>query len=131
MRRPRQALDELLSDAFIEIASDGVAYSKVQVIDALEREAPHRRSLTDFQIVPLAENVVLATYRATRHGVASNEIVDSLRSSIWAQRDGRWQLLFHQGTTRAAPQKTRRSICRAHLPWSRFMSRWVSRGLPA
>jgi hypothetical protein len=102
-RRSRQALDELLSDEFVEFASDGVAYDKGQVIDALEREAPCRRSLTDFQIVPLAENVILATYRATRQNVASNEIVDSLRSSIWTQRDGRWQMLFHQGTARAAP----------------------------
>jgi len=103
VRRSRRALDELLSDEFVEFASDGVAYDKAQVIDALKREAPCRRSLTDFQIVPLAENTILATYRATRQNVASAETVDSLRSSIWMQRDGRWQLLFHQGTTRAAP----------------------------
>ena len=54
-RRSRQALDELLSDDFVEFASDGVAYDKTQVIDALEREVPCRRSLADFQIVPLAE----------------------------------------------------------------------------
>ena len=101
-RRSRQALDELLSDDFVEFASDGVAYDKAQVIDALEREVPCRRSLADFQIVPLAENVILATYSVTRQNVASNEVVDSLRSSIWTQRDGRWQLLFHQGTARAS-----------------------------
>ena len=101
-RRSRQALDELLSDDFVEFASDGVAYDKAQVIDALEREVPCRRSLVNFQIVPLAENVILATYRVTRQNVASNEVVDSLRSSIWTQRDGRWQLLFHQGTARAS-----------------------------
>lgn len=103
VRRSRQALDDLLSDEFIEFASDGLAYDKGQVIDALARETSCRRSLTDFQIVPLAENVILATYRASRQDVASNAIVDSLRSSIWMQRDGRWQLLFHQGTARAAP----------------------------
>jgi hypothetical protein len=103
VRRSRQALDGLLSDEFIEFASDGVAYSKLRVIDALEREGPYRWSLTDFQIVPLAQNVVLATYRATRQSVTLNDIVNSLRSSIWTQRSGRWQLLFHQGTTRAAP----------------------------
>jgi hypothetical protein len=103
VRRSRQGLDELLSDQFVEFASDGVAYDKGQVIDALTRETPCRRSLSDFQIVPLAENVILATYRASRRDVASNAIVDSLRSSIWMQRDGRWQLLFHQGTARPAP----------------------------
>jgi catechol 2,3-dioxygenase-like lactoylglutathione lyase family enzyme len=24
---------------------------------------------------------------------------ESLRSSLWVMRDGRWQMLFHQGTT--------------------------------
>jgi hypothetical protein len=103
VRRSRQALDGLLANEFTEFASDGVAYSKDQVIDALERETLHLRSLTDFHIVALAETVVLTTYRATRKNVTLDESVDSLRSSIWTRRDGRWQLLFHQGTTRAAP----------------------------
>ena len=102
-RRSRQTLDGLLAAEFIEFASDGVAYNKVQVIDALGNEAPCQRTLTDFQMVALAENVVFVTYRATRQNAASNEIVNSLRSSIWTQRDGRWQLLFHQGTASAAP----------------------------
>jgi hypothetical protein len=103
VRRSRQTLDGLLANEFTEFASDGVAYSKDQVIDTLERETPHLRSLTDFHIVALAETVVLTTYRTTRKNVTLNESVDSLRSSIWTRRDGRWQLLFHQGTTRAAP----------------------------
>jgi hypothetical protein len=103
VRRSRQALDELLANEFTEFASDGVAYSKDQVIDALERETLHLRSLTDFHVVALAETVIFTTYRASRKNATSNESIDSLRSSIWTQRDGRWQLLFHQGTTRAAP----------------------------
>ena len=103
VRRARQTLDGLLASEFTEFASDGVAYSKDQVIEALEREAPYVRSLTDFRIVVLAETAVLATYRTNRQNVALNESVDSLRSSIWTLRDGRWQLLFHQGTTHAAP----------------------------
>lgn len=42
-RRSLQPLDELLSDKFVESASDGVTYDKGQVIDALEREGPCRR----------------------------------------------------------------------------------------
>ncbi len=103
VRRSRPALEALLADDFTEFASDGAAYSKAQVIDALQRKATYRRSLTDFHIVALAENVVLATYRATRRNETLNETVESLRSSIWTHRDGRWQLTFHQGTTRVAP----------------------------
>jgi len=102
-RRSRQTLDVLLAADFIEFASDGVAYTKAEVIDALGEEAPCQRTLTGFQIVALAETVVFVTYRAARKRVASNQIVESLRSSIWTQRDGRWQLLFHQGTVSAAP----------------------------
>ena len=102
VRRARETLAGLLASEFTEFASDGVAYSKDQVIEALEREAPYVRSLTDFRIVVLAETVVLATYCTNRQNVTLNDSVDSLRSSIWMLRDGRWQLLFHQGTTRAA-----------------------------
>ena len=103
VRRARETLAGLLASEFTEFASDGVAYSKDQVIEALEREAPYVRSLTDFRIVVLAEPAVLATYRTNRQNVTLKKSVDSLRSSIWILRDGRWQLLFHQGTTRAAP----------------------------
>jgi hypothetical protein len=103
IRRSRPDLEALLADDFTEFATDGAAYGKAQVIDALQREAAYQRSLTDFHIVALAETVVLATYRATRRNEALNEIVESLRSSIWTHRDGRWQLVFHQGTTSVAP----------------------------
>ena len=103
IRRSRPALEALLADDFSEFATDGAAYTKVQVIDALQREATYRRSLADFHVVALAENVVLATYRAIRRNETSTEIVESLRSSIWTYCDDRWQLAFHQGTTCVAP----------------------------
>ena len=103
VRRSRPALEALLANDFTEFATDGVAYTKVQVIDALQREATSRRSLTDFHIVALADNIVLATYRAIRRNERSTETVESLRSSIWTYRDDRWQLAFHQGTTRGVP----------------------------
>ena len=103
VRRSRPALEALLADDFTEFATDGTAYTKLQVIDALQREATYRRSLTDFHIMGLAENVMLATYRAFRRNETSTETVESLRSSIWTYRDDHWQLAFHQGTTCIAP----------------------------
>ena len=103
VRRSRPALEALLADDFSEFATDGAAYTRVQVIEALQREATYRRSLGDFHVVALAENVVLATYRASRRNEMSTETVESLRSSVWTYRDDRWQLAFHQGTTRVAP----------------------------
>jgi len=103
VRGSRQTLDELLGQEFIEFASDGTAYDKTQVIDALQTESPHQRSITEFHLVALAEDVAHATYRITKRGGTSKESTVSLRSSIWKERGGRWQLIFHQGTICAAP----------------------------
>jgi hypothetical protein len=102
VRASRAALSRLLADEFVEFASDGGVYTKVQVIDALQREVAYSRSLTDFHLWALADHVVLVTYRAVRRDQSSSEIVESLRSSVWTHREDQWQLLFHQGT-RAAP----------------------------
>ena len=102
VRRSRQTLDELLADEFVEFASDGAAYDKARVIDALQAEPLHQRSITEFRLVALAEHVVHCTYRITKRGDTSQPTV-SLRSSIWKERDGRWQLIFHQGTIGVGP----------------------------
>jgi len=103
VRRSKSALESLLADDFTEFASDGVSYTKPQVIDALQREVTYQRSLSAFHLTVLAENVVLATYHASRRGETTTETVESLRSSVWARRNGRWQLVFHQGTRHVAP----------------------------
>ena len=103
VRRSRQFLDELLADEFVEFASDGVAYGKAQVIDALQLEPSLHRSLAEFHLVVLAEGIVLSTYRSSKRLDASDAVVESLRSSIWKEHDGRWQMIFHQGTSCVAP----------------------------
>ena len=102
VRRSMEALDELLGDEFVEFASDGTAYDRARVIDALRDEPPYRRSITEFRLVVLAEDVVHATYRITKRGDTSQQPTVSLRSSIWKNRGDRWQLIFHQGTLCAA-----------------------------
>ena len=98
VRRSRELLGELLADEFVEFASDGAAYGKSQVIEALQVEPILHRSLSDLRLVVLAEDVLLCTYRSSRHGDASRQTVESLRSSIWKRRDGKWKMIFHQGT---------------------------------
>ena len=103
VRSSRRSLEELLGDEFIEIASDGNDYTNDQIVDALQAEPPVSRSLAEFRLVALADDVVLATFRSTRRGDAAREVVVSLRSSIWKQREGGWQMVFHQGTNCVAP----------------------------
>ena len=90
IRQSEAALAALLAEEFVEFASDGATYTKAQVIAALQREVPFVRSLTDFRFVVLGENVALVTYRTARRDEASGEVVESLRSSVWTERNGRY-----------------------------------------
>ena len=98
VRSSSEKLSALLADEFVEFASSGQVFSKAQVVEALRNEIPARRSLSDFQVVLLSGEIALVTYRATRASDSDPQPVQSLRSSIWRSRDGRWQMLFHQGT---------------------------------
>lgn len=98
VRRSPVALGSLLADEFVEFATDGNTYTKTQVIAALQREVAHVWSVSDFRLVILGDDVVLATYRAAKRHEPSDEVVESLRSSVWTRRNNEWQLLFHQGT---------------------------------
>ena len=93
---------DLLSDDFIEFGSSGGVFSKQQVIEALEQEGPPdptiRLSLVDFIARKLASDVILVTYRTIQDGSSGTRQASRLRSSIWKFIEGRWQMVFHQGT---------------------------------
>ena len=93
--RKSEVVSQLLSDEFVEFASSGRTYTKEQVIASLHAEPPANYSASDLNFKLLAPQTVLITYLACRH---SEPLVFSLRSSIWQQCNGRWQILFHQGT---------------------------------
>ena len=99
IRQSAADLDALLADDFLEFGSSGRVYNKQQVIAALQQETPTAISLTDFRARRLAPEIVLVTYRAIRSGSTETPAAYSLRSSLWQVIDGRWQLIFHQGTT--------------------------------
>lgn len=103
VRKSRSDLESLLADEFVEFASDGRAYDKEQVILALQYESPSPRSISDFRIAVLSDDIVLATYEVVRENSQSGEVVRSLRSSIWRRSGDRWQLIFHQGTIQPVP----------------------------
>jgi hypothetical protein len=97
-RASPEIIDALLAPEFIEFGSSGRVFDKRQTLESLNDERPSRRSISDFGIRLLAPGIVLATYRAIRHGETGERPAHSLRSSIWKLNDGRWQLVFHQGT---------------------------------
>jgi len=99
VRKTATRLDELLAEEFIEFGSSGQVFDKHQIIRILQTEALARRSLNDFKAMSLAPGVFLISYRAIRYGAAGEQLASSLRSSVWKLMDGRWQMVFHQGTS--------------------------------
>jgi hypothetical protein len=98
-RRDRAAVARLLGDDFVEFGSSGRVFNKAQILDLLATEPPLHLEATDFEARQLASDVCLVTYRSMR--LDAVPATDVLRSSLWARRDGRWQVIFHQGTRMA------------------------------
>jgi hypothetical protein len=98
VRQDAREVASLLADEFREFGSSGGTFSKAEIIGLLPSESSVCRSLKSFEAYLVSEQAVLVTFRAIRE-VAGSPPAESLRSSLWVLRDGRWQMLFHQGTT--------------------------------
>ena len=94
----------LLHPDFFEFGQSGTVWNRQQTIDRLAQEHPMERSLTDLSVRSLAADLTLVTYRAVGRDPAGGNEWHSLRSSVWKLTDGRWQMIFHQGTPTRAPQ---------------------------
>jgi hypothetical protein len=98
VRASSETFNDLLADDFTEFGASGRTFNKQQVIADLLQQPEERFAIEDFRIEPLGPEAVLVIYRAVRTCNPSNKAQRSLRSSIWKYEDGRWQMLFHQGT---------------------------------
>ena len=94
VRRDPAALEALFAPEFREFASSGRVYNRSEIIAALQSQSPAEIELTNYSASFPAADVALVTYTAKRAGARSS------RSSLWVRREGRWQMLFHQGTPR-------------------------------
>ncbi|WP_273853558.1 DUF4440 domain-containing protein [Guptibacillus spartinae] len=92
VRKNSVMLKEVLSADFFEFGSSGTIWSKKDVVEA--GLSLREMTLSEFAIHPLAEDVMLVTYRV--HDRTRNQ--HTLRSSIWRKKEHQWQLFFHQGT---------------------------------
>jgi hypothetical protein len=106
VRSSAEQVGRLLADDFIEVGSSGYAYDKQQIIEALRQERPDpavRISLAEFAARRLAPGIFLVTYRTIRDRGPDEPRRSRLRSSIWKLIDGRWLMVFHQGTPSPLP----------------------------
>ena len=95
VRTDQETLMALLADEFVEFGASGTVYNKQSMISGLLAESDpsiDQLHASDMQVQLLHDHSALVTYRI------NSESRPSLRSSVWTLRDGRWQILFHQGT---------------------------------
>ncbi len=88
-------LGELISDDFVEFAKTGKILPKSVVMDYLINvKTTGDVPLDDFQVQRVTDDVYLITYCAVHPGGTGVR-----RSSLWKKENGKWQTIFHQGTT--------------------------------
>ncbi|GGI77294.1 DUF4440 domain-containing protein [Shewanella hanedai] len=98
VRTSAKELSALIHDDFLEFGGSGIRFGKEEVLIRLPQVKCPEFSATDFELRMLAPDLAQLLYRATI--LKPNEFITrySLRSSLWKEEDGRWQLIFHQGT---------------------------------
>ena len=94
VRASRRALDDLLTDDFVEIGASGTVYNKDSIISALLTETHREIAVSDFNVREMSTDQAQATYVATIAGTGTA----SRRSSVWRYQQGVWRMAFHRGT---------------------------------
>lgn len=103
VRADRELLEQLLHRDFEEVGASGSVYAKPAIIRLLGTEhggAAAVATLKHPRCLALSDSCIMLRWRA-EGGKASQ------RCSIWQLSDGRWQLLYHQGTTSPHPGEPR------------------------
>jgi hypothetical protein len=85
----------LIADEFIEFGTSGKVWNKAEIVSAIANWPPSRSIVENFCVTELSPSVCLVTYKLRG---APEWFGSTLRSSIWRCTDGKWQMMFHQGT---------------------------------
>ncbi len=95
---PISVLSELVDDAFMEIGSSSEIHDKKEVIRWLACEDSSEIQGEDFKATFLSENIVLLTYTSVITHPQQDKPKQARRSSVWRRSEGKWKMVFHQGT---------------------------------
>jgi hypothetical protein len=88
----------LLAPDFVEFGASGRVFDRDAIIAALANEGARvLRRARGLKVRLIAPGAALTTWRVQR-----DDGIVTLRSSVWQQQaDGRWLMVFHQGTQAA------------------------------
>ncbi|MCG9748413.1 DUF4440 domain-containing protein [Shewanella sp. Isolate8] len=98
VRCDANVLDELIHADFLEVGATGISFGKPEVLARLPKEKPPVFRVSDMQYRLLSEDLVQLNYRACFKPVNEVDKRYSLRTSLWKCSNGRWQMIYHQGT---------------------------------
>lgn len=103
IRQSPAIVAELLAEGFVEFGSSGTVYDdRDELIAGLAAEKSEEAAppiiSRDYAFRPISPDAVLVTYRSIRQAGENGQERHTLLSSIWQRFDGRWQMIFHQGT---------------------------------
>lgn len=102
IRRSEEKLNTLLAPDFIEFGMFGKVYSQRSVIEALVTSGDEKKfqkySAANFKAKEIAPDTIMLTYNASVEFLKTNELIQTLRCSIWQKHNDNWQMIFHQGT---------------------------------
>ncbi|HZR29144.1 MAG TPA: nuclear transport factor 2 family protein [Terriglobales bacterium] len=99
-RRDLPAVEAVLAHGFRQISGSGHFFSKAQVLDRLKFVYLLDYWLECFKLVPIDPKCVVLTYiiRVERRYKGQEYANRTYRSSTWVERNGTWQVIFHQAT---------------------------------
>ena len=99
-RQSAEKISELLSDNFTEFCSSGniYNYNKGDVFDENINLSELMWEIKQFTTKQVSNDCILATYKLINHSELNEHMKYSLRSSTWKCLNGKWKMIFHQGT---------------------------------
>ena len=98
VRKSVEQLNDLISEDLIEFGSSGLVYTKRDVLGNLPFTPEIKFVMTDFKINKLSADIIQTTFKTEKMDVQTGKISRSLRSSLWRNENGKWRMIFHQGT---------------------------------
>ena len=97
--RNYDAFASYLASDSMEIEADGV-YDKAGSVKGVNMMDMSKSELSDWKTVKFDNDASVVTYTVRMPGMNPEK---EYHSTIWVNRDGKWQALFHMGTPAATP----------------------------
>jgi hypothetical protein len=100
-RKDFDGFGSYLANDFVEIEADGV-YDKAGSVKGVQGMDFSKVMLSDWKTVKFDDDASLVTYTVKIPGAKPDT---EYHSTIWVNRNGKWQALFHMGTPAMAPEE--------------------------